>query len=100
MARRSRLDEVAIPAHPYRDTALVYGVLSVLLVGIAWLTGSNLVRAILVAVSFFVIATAWSWWKFQGRIKRRDAAAAPVAPAKRDGPDAGDNGEGGARRDA
>ncbi len=93
MTRRSRLDDVPIPAHPYRDTALVYGVLSVLLVGLAWLTGGNPVRAILVAVSFFVIATAWSWWKFHGRIKRRDvAAAASVAPAERDGSDANDNG--------
>ncbi len=98
MARRSRLDDVPIPAHPYRDTALVYGVLSVLLVGLAWLTGGNPVRAILVAVSFFVITTAWSWWKFHGRIKRRDAAAAtPVAPAASDVSDANDNGGGGAK---
>ncbi len=98
MARRSRLDDVPIPAHPYRDTALVYGVLSVLLVGLAWLTGGNPVRAILVAVSFFVIATAWSWWKFRGRIKRRDAAAAAsVAPTERDGSAANDNGGGSAK---
>lgn len=96
MARRSRLDDVRIPAHPYRDTALVYGFLSALLVGLAWLTGGNPVRAILVAVAFFVVATGWSWWKFRGRIKRRDAAAARLAPAEGDGSDANDDGGGSA----
>ena len=92
MVRRKRLDGRSIPAHPYRDAALVYGVMSGLLVVVAWLTGGDALRAILAAVAFFVAATAWSWWKFRGRIKRRDAARAPALPA---GSDEGEtNGDG------
>ena len=82
MVRRKRLDDRSIPAHPYRDTALVYGVMSVLLVVVAWLTGGDALRAILVAVVFFAVATAWSSWKFRGRIKRRDAAEAEAPSAR------------------
>ena len=81
MARRTRANERQVPAHPYRDTALVYGVMAVLLVALAALTGGDAVRAVLVAVAFFVVATAWTSWKFRGRIRRRDAAEAS-APAE------------------
>lgn len=81
MARRKRLDDRPIPTHPYRDTALVYGVMSVLLVVVAWLTGGDRLRAILVAIVFFLVATAWSSWKFRGRLKERDAAEPPAPPA-------------------
>ena len=98
MARRKLLDDRSIPAHPYRDTALIYGVMSVLLVVVAWLTGGDALRAILVAVVFFAVATAWSWWKFRGRIKRRDAAAAPAPPSGSDGDHANGNGKGSTKR--
>jgi membrane protein implicated in regulation of membrane protease activity len=98
MARRQRLDGRPIPAHPYRDTAVAYGVLSVLLVVVAWLTGGDAFRAILVAVAFFVVATAWSWWKFRGRIREREAAETPASLMGRDGDQAGLNGKGSARR--
>jgi hypothetical protein len=94
MARRRRLDERPIPAHPYRDTAFVYGFMAVLLVAVAWLTGGDAVRAVLVAVVFFVVATAWSWWKFRGRISRRDAAAASVPADASDGSQPNDSGTG------
>ena len=98
MARRQLLDDRSIPAHPYRDTALVYGVLSVLLVVVAWLTGGDALRAIVVAVAFFVVATAWSWWKFRGRIKRRDAADAPAPPTGSGGGHTTGNGRGSTKR--
>lgn len=94
MARRKRLDDRLIPSHPYRDSALVYGVMSVLLVVVAWLTGGDAVRAILVAVVFFVVATAWSWWKFRDRIREREAATTPAPPAGSDGGHAESNGRG------
>ena len=98
MARRKRRDDRPIPAHPYRDTALVYGVMAVLLVVVASLTGGEVVRAILVAVVFFVIATAWSWWKFHGRIRERDAARAAAAGDGSSGGRANGNGRGKVRR--
>jgi len=94
MARRKRLDERPIPVHPYRDTALVYGIMSLLIVVVSWLTGGDAFQAILVAVVFFLIATAWSWWKFRARIRERDAVKTPVSPIGSDGGQTNGNGHG------
>ena len=77
--RRSRRPryELPLPKHPYRDSVIFYAVLSVCLVGVAFLTGGEMGRALVFGVGFFVIATAWSWWRFRVRIdaeRRREAA--------------------------
>jgi len=59
--------------HPYRDTAILHGALAVLIVVVAWLVGSDLARAALVAVAYFVAATAWSWWRFRQRARQQAA---------------------------
>ena len=79
--RKRRLDNRPIPAHPYRDTALVYAGMGVLLVIVASLTGGQALRAIVAAAIFFVIATAWTWWGFRRRIRARDEAEAAEAAA-------------------
>ena len=76
MGRRSRRSEGPLPAHPYRDSALVYGFMAIALVIVATLTGGDVARAGLVAVIFFVVATMWSWWRFWVRIREREAATA------------------------
>ena len=48
------------PKHPYRDTLIVYGAFAVLVVLFAWLTGGGVAKAVLIAVVFFVVASAWS----------------------------------------
>jgi membrane protein DedA with SNARE-associated domain len=68
-----------LPKRPFRDSAIFYGVLSVLFVLIVWATGGALLprwddeqRApggLLIAILFFLIATAYSWWRFQKRIE-------------------------------
>ena len=45
-------------------------VLALVILGFALLTGGDLARAIAVAVAFFVLATAWSWWRFRQRLER------------------------------
>jgi hypothetical protein len=60
-----------VPKHPYRDTALVYGALAVLLVGIALATGSGLARALITAAAVFVAATLWSWRLWRNRLRER-----------------------------
>ena len=105
MARAGRDHERPIPAHPYRDTAIVYGAMAAILVLVAWLTGGDVARAGLVAVAFFVVATAWTWWRFRERIRQADAAKvarAAQAPAESGGRDtasgrANGNGRGGAK---
>jgi membrane protein DedA with SNARE-associated domain len=68
-----------LPKRPFRDTAIFYGVLSVLFVLVVWATGGAVlprwddeqreVGGLLIAILFFLIATAYSWWRFQQRIE-------------------------------
>jgi membrane protein implicated in regulation of membrane protease activity len=75
-----------IPEHPYRDTALVYGVMASVLVIVAALTGGDVARALVVGLAFFVVATAWSWWRFRDRIREQARAAQEAAdPVKEEG---------------
>ncbi len=62
--------ETPIPKRPYRDSAIFYGILSAIIVGVAAITGGDLAKAGLVAVGFFFVATAWSWWRFRQRLQR------------------------------
>ena len=64
-------DDVPLPRRPYRDSALMYGALSVVVVAVALATGGGLARALVVAVGFFVVATAWSWWKFRDKLAQQ-----------------------------
>jgi membrane protein implicated in regulation of membrane protease activity len=80
--RRRRPDDRPIPDHPYRDTALVYAGMAVVLVIVASVTGGQPFRAAVAATLFFVIATAWTWWRFRKRIRERDEAEAAEAAAR------------------
>jgi len=79
--RRRRPDNREIPAHPYRDTALVYAGMGVLLVIVATLTGGQGLRAVVAAAIFWALATAWTWWGWRRRIRARDEAEAAEAAA-------------------
>ena len=71
---RRNMDEfIPLPRHPYRDSAIFYGVLSACLVGIASITGAGPVRGIIVGVAFFVIATGFSWWRFREKLRQRES---------------------------
>ena len=74
--RRGGIDERPLPARPYRDTVVVYGIMAIVLVVIAGLTGGSLLRAFVAGIAFFMLATGWSWWRFRERIKARDAREA------------------------
>jgi drug/metabolite transporter (DMT)-like permease len=63
-----------VPRHPYRDTALFHGALAVLIVVIAWASGSNVGKSLVIAGAYFVAATLWSWWRFRERVRRLDAS--------------------------
>ena len=58
-----------IPKHPIRDAAIVYGVLAVALVVIAWASGTSVVRAIVIAVGVFVFAVGWSMLSWRRRLR-------------------------------
>ena len=48
------------PKHPYRDTLIVYGAFAVIVVLVAWATGGDVKKAAVVAIAFFLLATAWN----------------------------------------
>ena len=58
-----------LPKRPYRDSALLYGVMAVVLVVVAKLTGGSLGRALVIGAFFFVAATAWSWRRWRERLR-------------------------------
>jgi 4-amino-4-deoxy-L-arabinose transferase-like glycosyltransferase len=55
------------PSHPYRDSAIVYGLLAGVVIGVAALTGGNMRAALIIAPTVFVVATAYSWWRWRQR---------------------------------
>ena len=69
----SATEQRRLPKHPYRDTALVYGGMSIVVVLVALLTGGDMSKAILIAGSFFVVATLWTWrnWRNRLRVQRQ-----------------------------
>jgi Flp pilus assembly protein TadB len=64
-------DLIPLPKRPLRDSAIFYGILAACLVGVTYATGGGLVRAIVVAVGFFLVATAFSWWRFRVKLAER-----------------------------
>jgi hypothetical protein len=65
-----RLPDEPLPRHPYRNSAIFYGVLACAVIGFGWLTDNGLRETIVIAVAFFVLATGYSWWRFWQRIRR------------------------------
>jgi membrane protein implicated in regulation of membrane protease activity len=81
MARR-RSEVIPLPRHPYRDSAIFHLALGAILLLVAWLTGGDVLRALVIAAIYVVIAVAWSWWRFRARIRREATEAAAAAPER------------------
>jgi membrane protein implicated in regulation of membrane protease activity len=76
MRSRAPRERPPLPQHPYRDSLVLNVVLATVIVVLSWLTGGDVARSLLIAAGFVVLATAWSWWRFRGRIEqaaRREA---------------------------
>jgi hypothetical protein len=69
----------AIPAHPYRDSAIFYGALAAAIVVLSAISSTGLAKGLAVGGAFWVAATAWSWWRFRARIKRQEKAKAAAS---------------------
>ena len=66
--------EAPPPKHPYRDTLLVYAGFALVIVIVAWATGGGVLRAIVIAVAFYVVASAWSITRWRRRIREESRA--------------------------
>ena len=65
--------DTPLPKRPYRDSLILNVVLAGLIILISWATGGDLGRAVVFAIFYFVIATAWTWWRFRQRLGKKDA---------------------------
>jgi threonine/homoserine/homoserine lactone efflux protein len=66
--RRWETPDLPPPKRPYRDTVVFHLILAALIVVVAFLTGGSLVRALVIAGIFFVLATAWSFSRWRTRL--------------------------------
>jgi uncharacterized protein (DUF697 family) len=53
--------------HPYRDSAIAYGVMGTVVVVLAYTTGSGVIKSFAGGAVAFVLATAWTWWRLRSR---------------------------------
>jgi membrane protein implicated in regulation of membrane protease activity len=67
--RRWEMPEEPLPERPYRNTAILHAAFAGIIVLVAWATGGDLDKALVVAVLFFVAATAWSFWRWSKRLE-------------------------------
>ena len=88
--RRWDMPDEPLPRHPYRNTIIFHFVLACLLVLVAWLTGGGIPRAVGFAVGYFVLATAYSSWRWRQRLaeerreQERRARRVGGRPARRE----------------
>jgi Flp pilus assembly protein TadB len=71
------LPEAGSPKSPVRDTLLVYGVLSLIILLVAWLTGGSLGRALVIVPVFYVIASVWTIQRLRARARREASKESP-----------------------
>jgi membrane protein implicated in regulation of membrane protease activity len=65
----------SLPKHPFRDSAIFYGVLAGIVVVVGALTSGDMVTTLAVAVAFFVLATGYSWWRFRRRLEEQGTSS-------------------------
>ena len=68
--RLKRRPRKPLPSHPYRDSAILYGVMAAIVVVVSLASGGGALRGLVIAILFFVIATAWTWMGFRRRLRR------------------------------
>jgi membrane protein implicated in regulation of membrane protease activity len=66
------VSDLPTPPHAYRGSAILHGILAVVILAVAAISGGSLARALLVAVAYFLVATGWSWFRFRRREARTD----------------------------
>ena len=69
-----KLPDEPLPRHPFRNSAIFYGVLAAGVVGFGLLTDNDVTETVLIAAAFFVLATGYTWWRFRQRMQREEQA--------------------------
>ena len=71
MTRNGPIPSKRRSLHPYRDSAIVYGILAALVILIAVLTGGRVAWSIVLGIAAFVLAMGWTWWRLRQQAERR-----------------------------
>jgi hypothetical protein len=58
-------------SRPYRDSALLYGAMALVVIVIGLATDGGVLRSLGIGVAAFVLATGWTWWRMRVRERRR-----------------------------
>ena len=66
------MSDLPTPRHAYRGSAILHAILALVILAVAAISGGSLARAVLVAITYFVVATGWSWFRFRQREARTD----------------------------
>ena len=67
------MSDLPPPPRPYRGSAILHAILAVVILVVASISGGSLVKAVLVAVAYFLVATGWTWF----RLRQRESRATP-----------------------
>ena len=63
------MTERGLPKRPFRDSAIFYAVVTIVFIAIVAITGGDLAVAVPVALSCFLIATGYAWWRLRQRLR-------------------------------
>jgi hypothetical protein len=65
-----RVPAPPLPKHPYGYSLLLNLALASLLFLFSWVLGGNKADSIFYATAFFVVGTAWTWYRLRRRLAR------------------------------
>jgi predicted alpha/beta-hydrolase family hydrolase len=64
------VSDLPAPPRAYRGSAVLHAILALVILVVAAISGGSLVKALLVAVAYFLVATGWTWFRFRQRASR------------------------------
>ena len=68
------MSDLPPPAQPYRVAVLFHGALALAILLVALLGDSTVPKALAFAGGYFLLATAWTWFRFRQRASRSPAS--------------------------
>jgi hypothetical protein len=69
---RWEMHEPTASKHPYRDSAIIYGILAGLVVVLAAVTGRSIVKGVIAGTVFFAAAMLYSWWRWRDKLRKQE----------------------------
>lgn len=75
------MSDLPPPSRPYRGSAILHGVLALMILVFAAISGGAFAKALVVAVAYFIAATGWTWFRFRRREARTRATATAGHPS-------------------